>query len=239
MTLNNNGNGSSNGNGQHRTQDLDLTAFEGQSRESLIQQYAAQLGLDEDDPAMVFVRANASLEGKVELWNTIILELVKTSREQSRAMQETAENSLKLQQVLERSAADSQQLRAQISKLEHTLSQSLREGRPKPSAGLNQSAVQSLMPQFQKVNSELGEINDKLDRNRQTVRSHAAGNVNRQQWTQALLVMNLVMLIGVFGFSAFKAEQLRSGQRYLSSQSSWLLTKLARVEDALGIKPGK
>ncbi|MBF2078909.1 MAG: hypothetical protein IGR76_10425 [Synechococcales cyanobacterium T60_A2020_003] len=238
MALNNHANGNGHGGGFNP----DAANKNEQSRESIVRQYAARLGLDEDDPAMVFVQANAALEGKVDLWNTVILELVQITREQSRAMQETAENSLKLMQALARSETESQQLRELISKLEHTLSLSRRESRSKPSTELNQSAVQSLMPQFQSVNSELETIRNKLDRHRQTARSHAAGNVKQQRLTNYLLMGMIGLLLGV-GFlhlvGLLRLNEVGAGQQFLSSQSSWALTKLERVEQVLGIKPGK
>jgi hypothetical protein len=78
---------------------------------------AAQLGIDEDDPMLPFLQANANLEEKVALWSTAILELAELAKRQNQAMQETSQNSLKLMTALRSFEPESAQLQQLIEQL--------------------------------------------------------------------------------------------------------------------------
>jgi hypothetical protein len=81
-------NGNGNGNGPNPAADL------------VVRQLPPNWGLDDDDPMLPLLQANAQLEAKVEQWSTAILELAALARNQNQAMQETSQNSLRLTSAL-------------------------------------------------------------------------------------------------------------------------------------------
>jgi hypothetical protein len=227
MALNVNGNGS---NG--------ATDEEMRSPDAATRKFAAQLGLDDDDPMLPLLQANAQLEAKVEQWSTAILELAVLARQQNQAMQATSQNSLKLASALSSFEQESAQLRQLIKLLGGSLT-ALKGANGKGSEGLNQNALQTLVPMLQSIHLRLAAIEQQHE-NAETDRG--TGNVNQQQvkrWGWSLWIGQAVVCLSlIWGFALHNAR-LQTAQAALTTQSSWQLTKLARIEKALGVQPDK
>jgi hypothetical protein len=193
--------------------------------------FAAQCGMDEDDPMLPLLQGNAQLEMKVEQWSTAILELAALARQQNQAMQETSQNSLRLASALNSSAQESQQLQQLITRLDSSLSALKQGANPPNSPGLNQSALQTLIPLLNDIKAELSTTQAVI---KQSDRVNRAGSDSRW-WVDCVVgaeaVLVVLMLIGgVWGYL-----QLNQHQMVLWQQDNWALTKLERIEKALGI----
>jgi hypothetical protein len=168
--------------------------------------FAAQCGMDEDDPMLPLLQGNAQLEMKVEQWSTAILELAALARQQNQAMQETSQNSLRLASALSSFEQESQQLQQLITRLESSLS-ALKQGtNPPNSPGLNQSALQTLIPLLNDIKAELSTTQAVI---KQSDRINRAGSDSRW-WVDCVVgaeaVLVVLMLIGgVWGYSQVRA----------------------------------
>jgi hypothetical protein len=197
--------------------------------------FAAQCGLEEDDPMLPLLQANAQLETKVEQWSTAILELAALARQQNQAMQETSQNSLRLASALNSSAQESQQLQQLIARLDSSLN-TLKQGANNPnSPGLNQSALQTLIPLLNDIKAELNTTQSVI---KQSDRINRVGSANRW-WVDCIVGAEAVFVLLIFIGGIWAYFQLSGQQRVLWRQDNWALTKLERIEKALGIDPKK
>jgi hypothetical protein len=195
--------------------------------------FAAQCGLDEDDPILPLMQANAQLETKVEQWSTAILELAALARQQNQAMQETSQNSLRLASALSSSAQESQQLQQLIARLDSSLTALRQEGNSPNSPGLNQSALQTLIPLLGDIKAQLTATQAVI---KQSDRINRVGSDSRW-WVECVVgaeaaVVLLILIGGIWSYFQLNGQHL-----VLWRQDNWALTKLERIEKALGIDP--
>jgi small-conductance mechanosensitive channel len=216
MALNGNGNGPS------------------PAKDLVMRQLPQNWGVDDDDPMLPLLQANAQLEAKVEQWSTAILELAALARNQNQAMQETSQNSLRLTSALSSFEQESVQLRTLIKQLGGSLTE-LKGGSGKRPEGLNQSALQTLMPVLDEIRAEMVTAKRYIA---QTDRRNQAGHAKRR-WLDYVVGAQAItigaLLIGGFWFYG----QMTAQQAALWQHSNWILTKLDRVEKALGIDSRK
>jgi hypothetical protein len=156
--------------------------------------FAAQCGLDEDDPILPLMQANAQLETKVEQWSTAILELAALARQQNQAMQETSQNSLRLASALSSSAQESQQLQQLIARLDSSLTALRQEGNSPNSPGLNQSALQTLIPLLGDIKAQLTATQAVI---KQSDRINRAGSDSRW-WIDCAVAAEAVLVLLIF-----------------------------------------
>jgi hypothetical protein len=195
--------------------------------------FAAQCGMDEDDPMLPLLQGNAQLEMKVEQWSTAILELAALARQQNQAMQETSQNSLRLASALSSFEQESVQLRALIKQLGGSLTDS-KSGSGKSPEGLNQNALQTLLPLLKAIKDDIASMEASIEVNDRGRDTNSSGGW-RDYVVGAQAVMAVVMLLG----GCWVYNQLNDQQFLLWKQSSWALTKLERIEKALGVQPDK
>jgi hypothetical protein len=197
--------------------------------------FAAQCGLDEDDPMLPLLQANAQLESKVEQWSTAILELAALARQQNQAMQETSQNSLRLASALSSSAQESQQLQQLIARLDSSLT-ALRQGANQPnSPAVNQSGLQTLIPLLNDIKAELKTTQAVI---KQSDRINRVGSDSRW-WIDCIVGAEAVFVLLMFIGGIWAYFQLNGQHLVLWRQDNWALTKLERIEKALGIDPKK
>lgn len=201
------------------------------SSDLVVRRLPENWGLEDDDPMVPLLQANAQLEAKVEQWSTAILELAALARQQNQAMQETSQNSLRLTSALSSFEQESVQLRALIKQLGGSLAE-LKGGSGKSQGVLNQSAIQTLMPVLDEIRAEMVLAKRYIA---QTDRHNQAGHAKRR-WLDYLVGVQAIamgaLLIGGFCLYDRIAAQEVSRWQY----SNWILTKLERVEKALGIE---
>jgi small-conductance mechanosensitive channel len=201
------------------------------SSDLVVRKLPENWGLEDDDPMVPLLQANAQLEAKVEQWSTAILELAALARQQNQAMQETSQNSLRLTGALSSFEQESVQLRTLIKQLGSSLSES-KGGTGKRQEGLNQSALQTLMPLLDEIRAEMVTAKRHIA---QTDRHNQAGHAKRR-WLDYVVGLQAIaigaLLIGGFRLYGQIAAQEVSRWQY----SNWILTKLERVEKALGIE---
>jgi hypothetical protein len=221
------------GNGNGRAGDT-TGGSSGESAGALARRkFAAQCGMDEDDPMLPLLQGNAQLEMKVEQWSTAILELAALARNQNQAMQETSQNSLRLASALSSFEQESVQLRALIEQLGSSLTE-LKGGSGKSPEGLNQNALQTLLPMLKAIKDDIASMEASIEASDRGRDTNGSGGW-RDYVVGAQAVMAVVMLLG--GYWVY--NQLNDQQFLLWKQSSWALTKLERIEKALGVQPDK
>ncbi len=208
------------------------------STDAATRKFAVQLGLEEDDPMLPLLQANAQLEAKVEQWSTAILELAALARNQNQAMQETSRNSLRLTSALSSFEQESAQLRQLIAQLGNALA-TLKRTNGKDSEGLNQNALQTLVPLLHSIHQDLGTIDQKLPVRRLHSTKNPSpsrfGNVN--QWLCWVAAFQFLLSILVIGTTLVQFHRVAQMQDSLLGYANWSFTKLERVEKALGIEP--
>jgi small-conductance mechanosensitive channel len=201
------------------------------SSDLVVRKLPENWGLEDDDPMVPLLQANAQLEAKVEQWSTAILELAALARQQNQAMQETSQNSLRLTSALSSFEQELVQLRTLIKQLGGSLAES-KGGSGKRQEGLNQSALQTLMPLLDEIRAEMVTAKRYIA---QTDRHNQAGHAKRR-WVDYVAGLQAIaigaLLIGGFCLYDRMAAQEVSSWHY----SNWILTKLERVEKALGIE---
>jgi ABC-type transporter Mla subunit MlaD len=191
-------------------------------------------GLDDDDPMLPLLQANAQLEAKVEQWSTAILELAALARNQNQAMQETSQNSLRLTSALSSFEQESVQLRTLIKQLGGSLTE-LKGGSGKGQEGLNQSALQTLIPVLKAIKTDIEDMERTIETNEE---HQQAGNDSRKR-LEGLMALQVGGFIGLLICGYVFYTRVTGQQAFLWQQSSWMLTKLERIEKALGVEPGK
>jgi ABC-type transporter Mla subunit MlaD len=191
-------------------------------------------GLDDDDPMLPLLQANAQLEAKVEQWSTAILELAALARNQNQAMQETSQNSLRLTSALSSFEQESVQLRTLIKQLGGSLTE-LKGGSGKGQEGLNQSALQTLIPVLKAIKTDIEDMERTIETNEE---HQQAGNDSRKR-LEGLMALQVGGFIGLLVCGYVFYTRVTGQQAFLWQQSSWMLTKLERIEKALGVEPGK
>jgi ABC-type transporter Mla subunit MlaD len=205
------------------------------SSDLVVRKLPENWGLEDDDPMVPLLQANAQLEAKVEQWSTAILELAALARQQNQAMQETSQNSLRLTSALSSFEQESVQLRTLIKQLSGSLTESKGERHSNVSPELSQNALQTLMPLLNEIKAEVGEIKATIETNEE---HQQAGDDSRKR-LEGLMALQVGGFIGLlicgYGFYTHMTGQ----QALLWQQSSWMLTKLERIEKALGVEPGK
>jgi hypothetical protein len=197
--------------------------------------FAAQCGLDEDDPMLPLLQANAQLETKVEQWSTAILELAALARQQNQAMQETSQNSLRLTSTLNSSAQESQQLQRLIAQLSNSLIAQKQTNSSKPSPELTQSALQTLVPMLNSLNQTMEDMQRQIDRVRTDQLIWNANEFQIRRWGWWFLLFQVMVCFGLIMGVRLHNTQVLTEQARLAAQASWQLTKLERIEKALGI----
>jgi hypothetical protein len=212
-----------NGNGPNPTADL------------VVRKLPQNWGLEDDDPMLPLLQANAQLEAKVEQWSTAILELAALARHQNQAMQETSQNSLRLTSALSSFEQESVQLRTLIKQLGSSLTELKGERHSKASPELSQNAVQTLMPLLNAIKAEVGAIAETIEANEE---HQQAGNDSRKR-LEGLMALQVGGFIGLLVCGYVFYTRVTGQQAFLWQQSSWMLTKLERIEKALGVEPGK
>lgn len=191
-------------------------------------------GVEEDDPLLPLLQANAQLEGKVEQWSTAILELAALARNQNQAMQETSQNSLRLTNALSSFEQESVQLRALIKLLGSSLTE-LKSGAGKSQEPLNQNALQTLIPVLKAIKTDIEDMERTIDLTQDIVQD---GSADKRRLTYLTAIQ-----VGIVGATLCAGYwfygQMTAQQSLLWQQSSWTLTKLERIEKALGIESRK
>jgi ABC-type transporter Mla subunit MlaD len=190
--------------------------------------------LEDDDPMLPLLQANAQLEAKVEQWSTAILELAALARNQNQAMQETSQNSLRLTSALSSFEQESVQLRTLIKQLGGSLTD-LKGGSGKSPEGLNQSALQTLIPVLKAIKTDIEDMERTIEANEE---HQQAGNDSRKR-LEGLMALQVGGFIGLLVCGYVFYTRVTGQQAFLWQQSSWMLTKLERIEKALGVEPGK
>jgi ABC-type transporter Mla subunit MlaD len=213
-----------NGNGDGPSPETDLG----------LQRLPQNWGIEDDDPLLPLLQANAQLEGKVEQWSTAILELAALARNQNQAMQETSQNSLRLTNALSSFEQESVQLRALIKLLGSSLTE-LKSGAGKSQEGLNQNALQTLIPVLKAIKTDIEDIERTIDLTQDIVQDGSASR-KRLEGLMALQVGGFIGLL-VCGYVFY--TRVTGQQAFLWQQSSWMLTKLERIEKALGVESRK
>jgi ABC-type transporter Mla subunit MlaD len=211
-----------NGNGPKPTTDL------------VVRKLPQNWGLEDDDPMLPLLQANAQLEAKVEQWSTAILELAALARNQNQAMQETSQNSLRLTSALSSFEQESVQLRTLIKQLGGSLTE-LKGGSGKGQEGLNQSALQTLIPVLKAIKTDIEDMERTIETNEE---HQQAGNDSRKR-LEGLMALQVGGFIGLLVCGYVFYTRVTGQQAFLWQQSSWMLTKLERIEKALGVEPGK
>jgi ABC-type transporter Mla subunit MlaD len=211
-----------NGNGPNPTTDL------------VVRKLPPNWGLEDDDPMLPLLQANAQLEAKVEQWSTAILELAALARHQNQAMQETSQNSLRLTSALSSFEQESVQLRTLIKQLGGSLTE-LKGGSGKSPEGLNQSALQTLIPVLKAIKTDIEDMERTIETNEE---HQQAGNDSRKR-LEGLMALQVGGFIGLLVCGYVFYTRVTGQQAFLWQQSSWMLTKLERIEKALGVEPGK
>jgi ABC-type transporter Mla subunit MlaD len=211
-----------NGNGPNPTTDL------------VVRKLPQNWGLEDDDPMLPLLQANAQLEAKVEQWSTAILELAALARNQNQAMQETSQNSLRLTSALSSFEQESVQLRTLIKQLGGSLTD-LKGGSGKSPEGLNQSALQTLIPVLKAIKTDIEDMERTIEANEE---HQQAGNDSRKR-LEGLMALQVGGFIGLLVCGYVFYTRVTGQQAFLWQQSSWMLTKLERIEKALGVEPGK
>jgi hypothetical protein len=211
-----------NGNGPNPTTDL------------VVRQLPPNWGLEDDDPMLPLLQANAQLEAKVEQWSTAILELAALARNQNQAMQETSQNSLRLTSALSSFEQESVQLRTLIKQLGGSLTE-LKGANGKGPEGLNQNALQTLIPVLKAIKTDIEDMERAIDQTQQIVQDGSDDKRQLTYLTAMQVTMVGVMLMAGYWFYG----QMTAQQALLWKQSSWALTKLERIEKALGVQPDK
>jgi ABC-type transporter Mla subunit MlaD len=191
-------------------------------------------GLEDDDPMLPLLQANAQLEAKVEQWSTAILELAALARNQNQAMQETSQNSLRLTSALSSFEQESVQLRMLIKQLGGSLTE-LKGASGKGQEGLNQSALQTLIPVLKAIKTDIEDMERTIATNEE---HQQAGNDSRKR-LEGLMALQVGGFIGLLVCGYVFYTRVTGQQAFLWQQSSWMLTKLERIEKALGVEPGK
>jgi hypothetical protein len=211
-----------NGNGPNPTTDL------------VVRKLPQNWGLEDDDPMLPLLQANAQLEAKVEQWSTAILELAALARNQNQAMQETSQNSLRLTSALSSFEQESVQLRTLIKQLGGSLTE-LKGGSGKSPEGLNQSALQTLIPVLKAIKTDIEDMERSIDQTQSIVQD---GSDDKRRFTYLTAIQ-----VGIVGAALCAGYwfygQMTAQQALLWKQSSWMLTKLERIEKALGVQPDK
>jgi chromosome segregation ATPase len=175
-----------------------------------------------------------ALEAKVEQWSTAILELAALARNQNQAMQETSQNSLRLTSALSSFEQESVQLRTLIKQLGGSLTE-LKGANGKRPEGLNQSALQTLIPVLKAIKTDIEDMERSIDQTQQIVQDGSDDKRRLTYLTAMQVTMVGVMLMAGYWFYG----QMTAQQALLWKQSSWALTKLERIEKALGVQPDK
>jgi hypothetical protein len=213
-----------NGNGDGPSQENDLG----------LQRLPKNWGVEDDDPLLPLLQANAQLEGKVEQWSTAILELAALARNQNQAMQETSQNSLRLTNALSSFEQESVQLRALIKLLGSSLTE-LKSGAGKSQEGLNQNALQTLIPVLKAIKTDIEDMERTIDLTQDIVQD---GSDSRKR-LEGLMALQVGGFIGLLVCGYVFYTRVIGQQAFLWQQASWMLTKLERIEKALGVESRK
>jgi hypothetical protein len=213
-----------NGNGDGPIRETDLG----------LQSLPKKWGVEDDDPLLPLLQANAQLEGKVEQWSTAILELAALARNQNQAMQETSQNSLRLTNALSSFEQESVQLRALIKLLGSSLTE-LKSGSGKSQEGLNQNALQTLIPVLKAIKTDIEDMERTIDLTQDIVQD---GSDSRKR-LEGLMALQVGGFIGLLVCGYVFYNRVTGQQAFLWQQSSWTLTKLERIEKALGVESRK
>jgi hypothetical protein len=210
-----------NGNGDGPIRETDLG----------LQSLPKKWGVEDDDPLLPLLQANAQLEGKVEQWSTAILELAALARNQNQAMQETSQNSLRLTNALSSFEQESVQLRALIKLLGSSLTE-LKSGAGKSQEPLNQNALQTLIPVLKAIKTDIEDMERTIDLTQDIVQD---GSDSRKR-LEGLMALQVGGFIGLLVCGYVFYTRVTGQQAFFWQQSSWMLTKLERIEKALGVE---
>jgi hypothetical protein len=108
-------------------------------------------------------------------------------------------------------------------------------GSGKRPEGLNQSALQTLIPVLKAIKTDIESMEESIDQTQQTVQDGSDDKRRLTHLTAMQVAMVGVMLMAGYWFYG----QMTAQQALLWKQSSWALTKLERIEKALGAQPDK
>jgi hypothetical protein len=105
----------------------------------------------------------------------------------------------------------------------------------KSQEGLNQNALQTLIPVLKAIKTDIEDMERTIDLTQDIVQDGSASR-KRLEGLMALQVGGFIGLL-VCGYVFY--TRVTGQQAFLWQQSSWTLTKLERIEKALGVESRK
>jgi hypothetical protein len=216
--------------------------------EQEVYRIAGELGIDPSDPLMVLIREVKQgqvqsgeqveqLGEQVDQWTQTNLQLLKLLTVKTEEAEKLAQNNSRLTAIL--SGLDRQLvgLQQQIKLLPNTSTQSslaIPNGEVNPTSRNLEQAVTAIAT---KINSLMANLNQAQQPNARAIAQEVESSV--MNWNARFYLGFTVVTVGFIGWIALmyigELKELRGMQLYAAERAGWAMTKLERIEKALGL----
>jgi hypothetical protein len=216
--------------------------------EQEVYRIAGELGIDPSDPLMVLIREVKQgqvqsgeqveqLGEQVDQWTQTNLQLLKLLTVKTEEAEKLAQNNSRLTAIL--SGLDQQLvgLQQQIKLLPNTSTQSslaIPNGEVNPTSRNLEQAVTAIAT---KINSLMANLNQAQQPNARAIAQEVESSV--MNWNARFYLGFTVVTVGFIGWIALmyigELKELRGMQLYAAERAGWAMTKLERIEKALGL----